>query len=189
MPQHHFSEHHEVSVPVAAARAFAAVESADLASSTVVRMLMTARATPAALLAGRLPTARAMTTVRDLEQLGFTNLGRRPGEEIVLGLQGRFWELSGGTACEAAGAFDVPVAPGLARAVWNFRVRDDGGGSIVSTETRILCGDESSRRSFGRYWALIGPFSGMIRTRMLASIREHALDELRDFPPATGKGE
>jgi hypothetical protein len=63
----------------------------------------------------------------------------------------------------------------FAKMAANFRVQPLGADrSLVSTETRVQCTDHISRRAFGRYWRLIGPFSGYIRTRMLDSIKREA---------------
>lgn len=61
--------------------------------------------------------------------------------------------------------------PGYAKAVWNFSVTEVGSRSRLTTETRIKCLDDESRRSFGRYWTLIRPFSGLVRMEMLRTIK------------------
>jgi len=38
----------------------------------------------------------------------------------------------------------------------------------------VACGDEASLKRFRRYWSVVGPFSGFIRTRMLNAIRAAA---------------
>jgi len=53
-------------------------------------------------------------------------------------------------------------------------VAPDGTGSRMATETRIAATDATARRRFGRYWLLIGPFSGITRREMLAAIRRRA---------------
>ena len=69
-------------------------------------------------------------------------------------------------------AFDEP---GWAKAAWNFRVEPAaGGGAAVTTETRVLCTDERSRRTFRCYWLLIRPFSGLIRHEILRLLRREA---------------
>ena len=61
---------------------------------------------------------------------------------------------------------------GRAHAVWNFRVLPRGEqGSVLSTETRVTCGDPASRARFSRYWLVVRPFSGLIRIVMLRAIR------------------
>ena len=62
--------------------------------------------------------------------------------------------------------------PGWATYLTDFRLRPSdrsGGGTVLSTETRVSCTDTRSRRRFGWYWLLIRPFSGLIRRDMLAS--------------------
>jgi hypothetical protein len=44
----------------------------------------------------------------------------------------------------------------------------------LTTETRIKCLDNESRRSFGFYWMFIQPFSGLIRMEMLRAIKRKA---------------
>jgi hypothetical protein len=41
---------------------------------------------------------------------------------------------------------------------------------VLSTETRVACGDEGARRRFGRYWRVVAPFSGLIRGAMLREV-------------------
>jgi hypothetical protein len=67
------------------------------------------------------------------------------------------------------------VPAGRARAGWNFMTAAvPEGGTQLSTETRVLCGDAATRRRFRWYWRVIRPGSGLIRRAMLASIRRAA---------------
>lgn len=64
---------------------------------------------------------------------------------------------------------------GVARAAWNFAVvPDPGGGSVLSTETRVRADDPAARRRFRLYWLAIRPGSGLIRRLMLRAIRAEA---------------
>jgi hypothetical protein len=45
---------------------------------------------------------------------------------------------------------------------------------VLTTETRVLCLDDASRKSFQRYWRVIRPFSGWIRRRGLAIAKEQS---------------
>lgn len=63
--------------------------------------------------------------------------------------------------------------PGFAKIAWNFTLQ--GTTPVhLSTQTRVVCLDDSSRRRFKLYWNLIRPFSGFIRTEMLRLIRRCA---------------
>ncbi|HEY3440232.1 MAG TPA: hypothetical protein VGK29_05755 [Paludibaculum sp.] len=58
---------------------------------------------------------------------------------------------------------------------FNFNVEDVGGGwSTISTVTRVLALDDSTRRGMGRYWRLIVPGSGLLRLQWLEGIKRRA---------------
>ena len=62
----------------------------------------------------------------------------------------------------------------MAVAAWNFTVLPTDEGSLLATETRVRCTDDAARRSFARYWRVVRPFSGLIRTEALRAIRRTA---------------
>lgn len=65
--------------------------------------------------------------------------------------------------------------PGVVLATMNFVVvPENGGRSMVSTETRISANSPSALRQFGVYWRLIHPGSDIIRRMWLRAIRERA---------------
>jgi hypothetical protein len=45
---------------------------------------------------------------------------------------------------------------------------------MLSTETRVACGDAASRAKFRVYWTFVRPFSGLIRIVMLRAVRRAA---------------
>ena len=78
------------------------------------------------------------------------------------------------TADEFA-AFD---SAGYAKAVWNFSlVEDSPEVTRLATETRVRCLDKASRLRFRMYWAVIAPFSGLIRREALRMIRRSSESE------------
>ena len=139
----------------------------NLADSLVSKILMTLRSL------GR----RSQSSFRlgDLPERGsFFKLASDPPREIVIGVVGRFWALRGNVRDGDGESFRAPPPPGTAKAVWNFRVEPTPTGSHLTTETRVLCADDESRRSFRRYWSVIGPFSGIIRLVALRLVRRQA---------------
>ena len=111
--------------------------------------------------------------MRTILDAGFGLLAEKPGTEIVLGISGRFWRPTGNLSPFRREDFDQPVPPGMARGVWNFSVREiSGDKTLLSTETRVTCGDVASRRKFRLYWLLVRPFSGLIRRLMLRAVRK-----------------
>jgi hypothetical protein len=116
---------------------------------------------------------------------GFILLEENPPNEIVLGLVGKFWTASGCVQKITADEFKKFEQSGFAKVACNFLLTPQTDGTtILSTETRILCTDGSSKKKFLRYWFFIGPFSGLIRREMLRSIKKKV--ELTDFPAVTG---
>jgi hypothetical protein len=81
-----------------------------------------------------------------------------PGEGLVLSVTGQFWRWRG----------RGPEPP--AQAVVEFR---SVPGSLT-TETRVHVEDPRSRRKFARYWRVVGPFSGLIRTSLLRAAKRRA---------------
>lgn len=114
-------------------------------------------------------------TLDDMLASGFSVLGERPPEELVLGTVGRFWRARGELRATSPARFREPAPPGTAKAAWNFAVgRRSDGATEFRTETRVCCADAATRRRFRAYWTLIRPFSGLIRREMLAAVRSAA---------------
>jgi hypothetical protein len=177
MPRYDVVERHTLEVSGSPAAAYDALLRADFAASGVVRVLEAIRTFPATHLAWRRGSPRRhrrAMTLATLESSGFVRLAAIPGNEIVLGIEGRFWALDGGRCSPPASAFATTAPqPGTARAVWNFAFRAiDPTRTLVSTETRVLCADAHARHRFLPYWFVIRPASGLIRRAMLQQIRD-----------------
>lgn len=102
----------------------------------------------------------------------FTILERRR-DALVLGLAGRFWRADFGIhAMTDARAFRTFEAHGVARLVMVYTLapRADGLFDLV-TETRVHCPDRTSRLLFAPYWFAIRMGSGLIRRRILSTVR------------------
>ena len=165
-------------IPVSPDRAYAALMRADLSRSTLVRVLLFLRRLPGRLVRDpdcepRSGDQRALN-VASLEKNGFTRLAESPPNEIVFGLMGRFWKASGGVRAAPRDAFLQPVPFDYAVAVWNFSAASHPKGSLLSTETRVLCGSSEVKEKFRRYWTLVRPFSGLIRWEILKAVRAEA---------------
>jgi hypothetical protein len=182
MPRFDASERHATRVGAACDVVYRAIGDADLASSLVVRALLVARALPALVAGGsgarrhNFAEAREPFTIRTLERYGFRLLAEDAPSEMLIGLEGEFWRPDGGICTPPPEDFIGTVPPpGRARAVWNFSVAPDGSGrSLLTTETRVLCGGHAARRRFLRYWRVVRPCSGLIRRLMLRSITREA---------------
>jgi len=160
-------------IDIAASRevVYRALWTTDIGGSIVIKLLLVLRSLPEFVLHGSRPR-NSEVNLQTLIDSGFGVLAEKPGEEIVLGVSGRFWRPTGNLSPFRREDFDQPVPPGIAHAVWNFNVREGRDGlSILSTETRVTCGDVSSRRKFRLYWFFVQSFSGLIRRLMLRAVR------------------
>jgi hypothetical protein len=160
---------------------YACLRTADLSRWGLARALVALRTLPALAVAPReswprlVERRRRPLTLDALLAGGFVLLGERPGEELVLGTVGQFWRARGGPSVTSAEIFRNPAPPGTAKAAWSFSVRALAGGATeLRTETRVACADAATRGRFRAYWAVIGPFSGLIRREMLAAVRDAA---------------
>jgi hypothetical protein len=169
-------ETHRITISALPGSVYRALWTADLGDSLTIKLLLGLRSLPefAAHPSRSLPQNEKIT-LQTLIDAGFGVLAEQPGKEIVLGVTGRFWRPTGNLSPFHREDFDAPVPRGLARAVWNFSVTGTAGGeTILTTETRVICGDRS-RRKFRAYWFFVRPFSGLIRRIMLKKVRKTAM--------------
>jgi len=182
MPVSDVRASYEITVRASAEAVYGALWETDYDREPLIRTLLTLRSLPGLLLHPRASWRRMQGRRhrapeglrRVLRGDGFVLLAESPNEEVVLGVTGRFWTASAKLVPSSAATFREPTPPDLARAVWNFRLEPVGEGIRLTTETRVRCGDEASRRAFKRYWFLIGGASGLIRKVMLWRIKRTA---------------
>ena len=177
LPAYDVAERHQVEVYARTERVYGAVRRLDLGGSGMVRMLFWLRELPVLLLdpSNRSREGRLGLTLEALLDGGFVLLGERPNEELLLGLVGRFWTPSGDIQRLVPDEFLNFERSGYAKAVWNFSLSGQAGGTtLLTTETRVLCLDATSRKQFLFYWSLVGLFSGLIRRQILRTIKRQA---------------
>ena len=163
LADHDFVETHDIIISAGADDIYRAANEIDFSDSFIIRCLMRLRG-----------MSGGSIRLRDLNRYKFEMLGQTLNKEMVVGLIGKFWTFGGGLQKIDAESFKKFDTAGFAKAAWNFSLDADGGKTRLTTETRIKCLDEDSRRSFGRYWMFIQPFSGLIRMEMLRTIKRKA---------------
>lgn len=112
----------------------------------------------------------------DADRLGFRILDEEPPDFLAIGVVARPWQIKGGLQrLDGREEWLAFAEPGYAKISWTFRLEALGGRTtMVSTETRVRCTDATSRRRFNRYWAVVGPFSSLIRKELLRVIKREA---------------
>lgn len=163
LPKYDFIETHDIEIRASAETVFGVMDEVDLCESPIIRGLFLLRG----LRGGHLK-------LRDLKKSDFEILGIEKNKELLIGLAGKFWTLTGQMQKINADNFRAFDKKGFAKAVWNFSVDGDGNETRLTTETRVCCLDDASRRSFRFYWTFIQPFSGLIRNEMLKVIKRKA---------------
>ncbi|MBL7994273.1 hypothetical protein JNM05_02780 [bacterium] len=175
MPVFDVSKRYSTTVSASVNTVYSALKNADINESPLIRALFFLRGLPALFRSKtKIPNTNRLT-ISDIAHSGFVLLDEKPGEELVVGVVGKFWKLSGNIAHVSPETFMSFNEKDFAKAVWNFSLLPIGQTATeLSTETRVHCTDESSRKKFIRYWKLIGPFSGFIRTEILKIIKRNA---------------
>ena len=163
LPEYDFSETHDIKIRATAKDVFRTLNEVDLCESPIIRLLLFLRG-----------ISPGKTTLHET-QFPLEMLGENENRELLLGLTGRFWTLTGGLRKIGADKFREFNEKGLAKAAWNFSLDEQGDGETrLTTETRIRCTDAESRRSFRFYWTFVQPFSGLIRMEILKTIKRKA---------------
>jgi hypothetical protein len=164
LPSYHFNEVHSIKIAASPSEVEKVLREFDFSGSRLIKLLFAVRGLPPNLATG----------IASLEQMGFVVLGQEDEKEIVFGLIGKFWTTKGDIVRVTKEEFTSFPHPGYAKAAWNFLIDPIiSGECILSTETRIICADEDSKKFFSRYWFIIKPFSRLIRKEMLKQVKKN----------------
>jgi hypothetical protein len=123
--------------------------------------------------------------LRDLPSIpmyegGWILLDERPGEEIALGLVGKFWRpVIEFARISSAAEFREFKEPGFAKTVYDLAARElDSNRTLLSGLMRTATTDEHARRWFRRYWTFgIGSGAHILVGSLLESARRAAEDK------------
>ena len=129
----------------------------------------------------RLPKTPTRMRLRDTTSVpmgegGWVLLGERPGEEIALGLVGKFWRPVIAFASVTREDFRDFAEPGYAKTIYSLSVRTAGENRTLLTGVmRTATTDEHARVWFRRYWTLgVGSGAHVLVNGLLDLTREMA---------------
>ncbi len=179
LPTYEFQEVHAVTVNASPERVFTALKELTTAElSPLVFLLFSIRALPARLLGQQYSGVFQPGPFLDqMYKGGFIPLTEEQNCEVVFGLVGQFWKLTGGIEphIQDAAAFLAFDDPAFAKVAANLAVStDQEGRTRCSTETRIHVPELSTRRKFAFYWRIISLGSAFIRVLWLRAIKRKA---------------
>ena len=129
----------------------------------------------------RPPAAPDRLTLRGTTELpanagGWILLGERAGDEIALGLVGKFWRPVIEYVQLQADGFTEFATPGYAKTVYALGVRPlEGQRTMLRAAMRTATTDEHARRWFRHYWTLgVGSGAHALVNGLLDVVREDA---------------
>lgn len=114
-------------------------------------------------------------TMIGLVKMGFIKLEVQENKEVLLGLVGKFWTVSGNLKKIDPEEFKNFNEEEFAKTTWNFKISEiEPSKTKITTETRVFCPNHINKRKFKNYWNIIQPFSSLIRREILKCIRQQA---------------
>ena len=155
MPRWQFDERHQIAIAAPPERVFDAIRKVT---------------------AGEILFFRALTSIRRFGRRGPESILNAPEKLPILEVATRTsFKLLADDPPRELVVGTIVIRPRRAVAVMNFLVKPDGhGGSVLSTETRVLAKDAAARRRFAVYWRIIHPGSDIIRRMWLRAIKKRA---------------
>ncbi len=159
MSQYTFNEYHETVVNCPIQNVYHIAKDVDLSKSKIIKFLFKIRG---------LPTKR-LNLQNFISDIDFTNLEENFPYEFLIG----FWaRVKISKISNYEDFINNSISPWI-KVVWNFQLEEmEENTTKVSTETRVLCVAPITKFTFGLYWSMIKPFSGLTRKKMLKIIKE-----------------
>ena len=149
------------------------IKTFDLEQDVVIRRLMSIRKLPQ-----KLQNEASKTYDNEFGLQTFTLL-HESDSELCYGLRGEFWRADLGLEkISSVEAYQQPAQPGAAKLLLRYQVNQiNGNQSELITETFIHCPDKTSHCKMVVYWLAIRAGSGLIRRRMLHSVKHQLENE------------
>ena len=161
LPRYSFNEYHETIINGHIEEVYETARNFDLSKSHLIKWLFKIRG---------LPTKR-MHLQDFISDIGFTIIEENIPVENLIG----FWARYKIESIPSPDDFIRTTISARVKVVWNFYLEElDSNQVRLSTETRVLCITPSAKITFGIYWMIIKPFSGIIRKKMLRIIKENS---------------
>lgn len=160
LPKYDFCKRHELFVPASPEKVYEAYKQVDFSDSQVVDILMRIRG---------LKGKGSKNFIHDHFRVYYDDR-----KEVVLGIVAQPWKYRGNLRSMSLPDFIAFEEAGWAKILWNFTFEEKEGGTLLGTETRILCTDPTSLWKFRIYWSVVAPLSGWTRHAMLKLIKQKA---------------
>jgi hypothetical protein len=166
-------EKHEILVRAPAEVVLDVAETFDLLSLRAVFAIFWLRAK---MLGARPPRRGDLKgLVAATSEMGWRELGRRPGREVVMGAAVQPWLPEPVFKPVPPDLFLSYAEPEHVKIVWTLEAEPvDASRTRFRTETRVQPTDEPARKRFRRYWRFAGYGIVLIRYLLLPAVRREA---------------
>jgi hypothetical protein len=162
MPRYDVVHRNKLYVHAPADVTLAAAEEQDLMQAPVVNAIFRMR--QAVMGAPFEPEALPRPLIEQVRALGWVELARIPGREVVMGAVTQPWKGEAVFRGVPAREFAAFAEPGFVKIVWTLRADPDGPEACwFRSETRVVATDADARARFRNYWAFVSPGVSLIR--------------------------
>lgn len=178
MPQYDVVDRMQVKVRAAADVTLAAAEQQNLMDAPGVRAIFRLRqmAMGSDLESRSLPAP----LLEQMKALGWVELARVPGREVVLGAVTQPWMADVVFRSIPSSEFTAFEEPGYVKIAWTLRADPLAGDlTLFRSETRAIATDGESRARFRKYWSMVAPGVWLIRRLSAAPMKRRAEGRLR----------
>ena len=173
---------HEIVVHAPADLVFRVAEQFDLQAVPLVRAIFWLRGKLMGARAGAAPR-RVLGLVEETKRIGWRELARRPGRELVMGAATQPWLADVTFSPIAPDQFARYAEPERVKIAWTIEaVPVEPELTLLRTETRVLATDALAREKFLRYWRFVKFGIILIRWLHLPAVRRAAEREYRPTP-------
>lgn len=177
LPHYDVVERLQVNVNAPADVTFRAAEGQTLMQSRAVRLVFRLR--QLVMGSARAPEELPLPLIDQAKVLGWRELARLPGREVIMGAVTQPWKADvtfrGLPPTEFAGFKE----PGYVKIAWTLRAHPlPNNRSTFFSETRAVATDPVSRKTFRNYWALAAPGIWLIRRLSSGPMRRQAEREI-----------
>jgi hypothetical protein len=173
MPQYEVAERHHIRIAAPPEIVLAAAADMSFERSAMVRAIFKGREWIMQSRARHDDAPRAF--LAQMRAIGWGELARLPGREIVMGATARPWQADVVFRPLPPEKFADFCEPGYVKIAWTLRADAVGAReSMFRTETRVVATDPASRAKFRRYWAFASPGIILIRYFILGPLKADA---------------
>jgi hypothetical protein len=186
MPEYEIVERHHVRVRAPVDVTFAAANAIDFQRSAIARAIFKTRELVMGshptdpLQSGDLPgspgpSGPAGSFLAQMHTIGWGELARTPGREVVMGAVTQPWQADVVFHPLPPAEFTAFREPGYVKIAWTLRADPvSANESIFRTETRAVATDPVARAKFRRYWSFVSPGIIVIRWMLLGPLKRDA---------------